>query len=257
MTLVMIGKQEGVTQPMGELPVLRQRDVWVNDPRSDAEGHIVAMRSSTFTPYINTNLVRPEETPQSFRELLEPKWKKKIVIGNPVTVPSVVWIYLTYKKTGALNDDYWRQLARQDLIFAPTTRDVPGLTSRAEGALSFPTADSTSAPLVKEGAAIKAVEFEEGVMVVPQSTGIALAKNAPHPNAARLFTNWLLSQEGQTIYTQAVGGLPPLRKDVADIRPASLKTEQRKVAIVDLAIQDETTKVQRDGTVQKLLGLGK
>ena len=60
---------------------------------------------------------------------------------------------------------------------------------------------------------MKAYIPQEGIHVTSSDGSIALFKNAPHPNAAKLFLNWLLTKEGQTFYTQAYGQ-PSARLDV-------------------------------------------
>lgn len=254
---VAILKREGMTQSAGPLPALKEKDAWVADPSADAEGHVVSMRSTVLTPFINTKVIEPKDAPKSLRDMLSPKWKKQIAMGNPLTVPVTVWAYLVYKKNSVLDDNYWRQLGLQEPRYGNSVRDVATFVSRAETAITFYLSDTAIAPLVKEGAPIQAIEVQEGVILVPQSSGIAMVKGAPHPNAARVFINWILAQEGQTSFANAMGGMLSLRKDVVDRRPSALKTEQKKVFIVDLAMQEETSKVQKDMTINKLLGIEK
>ena len=215
------------------------------------------MRSTVLTPYINTKVIEPKDAPRSLRDLLAPKWKRQIAMGNPLTVPVTVWAYLVHKRNGALDDTYWQQLGQQEPRYGNSVRDLATFVGRAETAITFYLSDTAIAPLVKEGAPIQAIEVQEGVILVPQSSGIAMVKGAPHPNAARVFINWILTQEGQTVFAKAMGGMLSLRKDVVDTRPPALKTEQKKVFMVDLAMQEETAKVQKDMTISKLLGMEK
>lgn len=257
LSLVNLGKQDGLTQSYGYLPVLEEKDVWNIHPKADADGHLLGVRSSTITPYINTRLVKREDAPRSYRTFLEPQWKKKVVIDSPVTSPVSIWMYLATRKSGILTDDYWRQLAKQDIVVGPTYRDLFMKLIQGEASVAIDGADGSIAPFVKEGAPVQAVPLEEGTLVAPYSVGIAVIKNAPHPNAARLFLNWLSSQEGENTYTQAAGGIAVYRKDVPDIRSPAIKADIKKLIPVDLSTQLEATQVQREGSFAKLLGLEK
>lgn len=257
LSLVNIAKQDGLTQPYGYLPVLEEKDVWNIHPKADPEGHLLGVRSSTITPYINTKLVKLGDAPRSYRSFLDPQWKKKVTIDSPLTSPVSIWMYLATLKAGVTNDDYWRQLTKQELVVAPGFREMFLKLIQGEAAIAIDGADGSIAPFVKEGAPVQAVPLEDGVLVAPYSVAIAVIKNAPHPNAARLFLNWLSSQEGENTYSQAAGGIAVYRKDVPDTRAAAIKSDIKKVIPIDLAIQLEATRVQREGTFAKLLGVEK
>lgn len=258
-SLVAIAKEDGLTASMGELPALADKDIWaLSSPRADPEGHIIGIRPTTLPFWINTTAIKPGEEPRSYRDLVDTRWGGgKLGLSSPVTAPNSIWIYLTTRKNGSLDDDFWRRLGRQQLRLAPSVRETPSWLARGEIAASFVDADSSMAPYVKEGAPLKAVEMSEGVLVAPQSVSIALAKNGPHPNAARVFTNWYLGQEGQSLYARAVGGYYPLRKDTPDIRPPALRVEIKKALLVDLPVALESAKMQREGTLAKLMGVEK
>lgn len=258
-SLVAIAKEDGLTASMGELPALADKDIWaLSSPRADPEGHIIGIRPTTLPFWVNTAAVKAGEEPRSYRDLVDTRWGGgKLGLSSPVTAPNSIWIYLTTRKNGSLDDDYWRRLGRQELRLAPSVRETPSWLARGEIAASFVDADSSMAPYVKEGAPLKAIEMAEGVLVAPQSVSIALAKNGPHPNAARVFTNWYLGREGQSLYAQAVGGYYPLRKDTPDIRPPALRVEIKKPLLVDLSVALESAKMQREGTLAKLMGLEK
>jgi ABC-type Fe3+ transport system substrate-binding protein len=69
---------------------------------------------------------------------------------------------------------------------------------------------------MKQGASITVVDprqLREGQDLSPKNGNVALYRNAPHPNATKIYLNWLLSQEGQTIFAQNMGYVSA-RKDV-------------------------------------------
>ncbi len=253
-SLVATAKSIGLTTGAGDLPVLAEKDVWYLPPRIDTEGHIITINPSPTSIYINTKLINPGGEPKSYKELLDSKWKGKIGISTPVTDPVPIYSYVARKQMG-LDDDYFRQLSKQDLKIVPSRRDVDNLLARGEVPLIYAASASTTGPLIKEGAPMKAVEVEEGV-IMAAGPGITLLKDAPHPNAARLFINWLLSAEGQKLWSEKRGSLG-MRKDVPDYQHAATKMPLKKVIYQSLDDVMELSKVQREGTMAKLLGLEK
>ena len=257
-SLVNMAKEDGLTVSMGDLPVLREKGVWaLISPRADPEGHLIGWRAGVYPLWINTTLVKPGEEPRSYRELLEPRWREKITLSSPVTTPDPIYKYLATRKAGVLDDDFWRRLGLHGVKIGPSFREIQLWLAQGQVAISLTSLDSTMAPYVKQGAPIKAVEMAEGVTTMPLVVAFALIKNGPHPNAARVFVNWLLGPEGQQTYADAAGGMYPLRNDVRDVRPPALRVEMKKPLVVDFSMTLEATKIQREGTLARLLGLEK
>ena len=256
---VVMAKEEGLTVSMGDLPVLREKDIWTPvPPNADPEGHLMGYKGGVYPLWVNTARVKPGEEPCSYRELLDPRWRSgKITISSPVTTPTSIMIYLATKKAGTLDDDFWRRLGSQEVRMAPSFQEPLLWLAQGQVALSLTAVDFNMAPYVKEGAPVKALEMVEGVIVQPLLTSIALIKNGPHPNAARVFVNWILSQEGQQVFAEATGGMLPMRKDNTDIRPPALRVEMKKPLVADFSMAVEATKLQREGTLAKLLGMEK
>ena len=70
------------------------------------------------------------------------------------------------------------------------------------------TSDSTAEARMKQGLPIRIVdprELKEGSDISPAAGNVAVFTRVPHPNAARVYLNWLLSKEGQTTFVQAAG----------------------------------------------------
>ncbi|MBF8265045.1 MAG: hypothetical protein HW384_909 [Dehalococcoidia bacterium] len=243
----------GLLDSLTDLPILQQKDVWAYNPRLDPEGIIIGAAPGILTSFVNTSLIKAGEEPKSFRELLNPKWKGgKIGIPSPVTAPAVNYVYVFRKEYG-LDDDYFRHLIKQEPKIFPTIRDAEAAVARGETHLIMATSDAGLAPYVKEGAPIKAIEMEGGIVgnIVP---GIALVKKAPHPNAARVFVNWLLSAEGQRVYAQAKVGFS-MRKDVPDFSAPALKIQPKKINPMSLEVLLAASKLQNERVVAKLLGI--
>lgn len=158
---------------------------------------------------INTDLVKFEEV-KSYNNFLEPKWKGKIILHDP-TRPG-----FGGKLVPVLGEimgwDYVQQLAQQVALSADT-RQIVEWTARGKYAIALAPQTAVVVEFQRAGAPLKAYIPIEGIHVTSSSGSIAFLKNAPHPNSARIFINWLLTKEGQTVYTQAFGQ-PSARLDV-------------------------------------------
>lgn len=246
-------KAGGLTVSAGELPVLNE-NVWQVHPRMDKEGHIFGTTIAVTTLYVNTSLVKAGDEPKSYKDLLDPRWKGKIVTPVPATTPNAIRAYVAYKKYGVLDDAYWSQLAKQELKIAPTIRDLDSMLARGEAAVEVSGVDSTVNPFIKGGAPVKPINVAEGLVVSTGAPAIAIVKNGPHPNATRLFLNWFFSLEGQKAYHQTRSSTSP-RKDLPNFAPAAGLVPMNKIWLVDMDMEVETARVQREGIFSKLMGI--
>lgn len=253
-SIILVSKKQGMTQSAGELPVFQEPGVWYGDPRLDPDRHVISFATAMFPVMANTQLVKPEQEPTSWLDLLKPEWKGKIALADPTSIPNAVYVYVALTKAKKLDKDYFVSLGKQDLRLVNTTRDHSAAVARGQVALSFGASDSTTAILVKEGAPVKALDMREGIPLT-LANALAMLAGAPHPNAARLFINWFLSREAQTIYVN----LDPrfsIRKDVPDTRPAGVRLSPKVTLIVTPEDEEETARIMRERELAKLI-LGK
>ena len=252
---VQIAKTAGLIQPLGNLPALSQKSAFRNDPLIDQEGSITSVGINYRAILINTNLVKSGQEPKSYKELLESKWNGKIVIPSPVTAVGINQLY-SQKDNLGLNDDFFRQLAKNGVIVVATDKDAADMVTRGEAQV-LPSCSllQSSADVVK-GAPVKATFPTEGTMAGFGNTW-SIVKNGPHPNAARLFVNWLLSPEGQKVYGEA-SAWTPIRNDVPDYIPAPLSLPQgAKIWVSDLANEGRIAELRTQRVVAKLMGVEK
>ena len=246
-------KADGLTVNAGDLPELNE-NVWQVHPRMDKEGHIYGTTIAFTTLFFNTSLVKAGEEPKSYKDLLDPRWKGKMVFPDPRTTPNAIRVYVAYKKYGVLDDAYWSQLGKQDLRVAPTIWDLDIILARGESTVEVSGVDSTVNPFIKGGAPVKPINVAEGIVVSTGAPAIAIVKNGPHPNATRLFLNWFFSLEGQKAYHETRSSTSP-RKDLPNFAPAAGLLPMDKIWLVDMDMEVETARVQREGIFAKLTGI--
>jgi iron(III) transport system substrate-binding protein len=165
----------------------------------------------TETVWYNSDLVKPEEI-NSYDSLLEPKWKGKIVILDPRTPGSgeSTWAFLWRIK----GEEYLQKLVAQEMTVGRNLRQLGETVARGKSALSIGVSYYTYLPFIKAGLPVKPItDIREGFYASSGSGNVVLLKHVPHPNAAKVFLNWLLSKNGQAVFTKALGQ-PTRRLDV-------------------------------------------
>lgn len=193
----------------------------VRDPKYWWAGHLWADNAKkyiySFTAYMtetiwyNTTLVKPEEI-SSWENLLDPKWKGKIAILDPRSPGSGEsnWAFLWKIK----REPFLAKLAAQDMMVGRNLRQLGEAVARGKSAISIGVSYYTYVPFIKAGLPVKPISnIKEGYYAGSGSGNLAILKNPPHPNAARVFVNWLLSKEGQGAFTKALGQ-PTRRFDI-------------------------------------------
>jgi iron(III) transport system substrate-binding protein len=166
----------------------------------------------------NTNLVKKEDEPKQFDDFADPKWKGKM-IGEARDVELLIGLAKHKFKNDEKGFDFVRKLAANNLEFHKGHSELAEFLVAGQAAACVTCYAHHYPPRIKKGAPLGFM-LTEGIATI---TANALAKDAPHPNTARLFYRWSASEEGQKAYA-AGGRLPPHPKvePVEKIRPAIL-----------------------------------
>ncbi len=131
----------------------------------------------------NTNLVKAEEAPKSFADLLDPKWSGKMVKAHPGYSGNVM--SATFQLTRDLGWEYLEKLAKQKIMQVQSSTDPPKKLALGERAVMVDGNEYNALILKEAGQPIEIVYPAEGT---PMAVGPnAIFKNAPNPNAARLL----------------------------------------------------------------------
>jgi len=165
----------------------------------------------------NTNLVKKEEEPGSFDDFADPKWKGRL-IGEPRDAELVIGLMHKHKsleKARAI----LTKIAANNVEFHKGHSELAEFLVAGQGAACFTCYSHHYPPRIKRGAPL-GYFLTEGIGTI---IALAVAKNAPHPNTAWLYTRWAVSEEGQKVF--AMGGRTPVHPKVEPtekIRPKTI-----------------------------------
>lgn len=206
-------KPDGAIDPMEPaliLPEVKDGRNWFGGQLEFADKGrtvLVILTYSKSPIFINSNLVKAEEF-KSIRYLLDPRWKGKILSGDPrVAGPGQATFSFFYSHKD-LGEDFLRQLARQEIRFVRDYRQAAEWLATGKYPILIGGADVDTEPFIKSKLPIQILDpthLKEGGYLTAGPGGICLLNRAPHPNAAKVYLNWLLSKEGQTIFSKGVG----------------------------------------------------
>ncbi len=247
-------KNEGLTiNVTDDLPAFREKDVWVAnifgiDPQAK---HVIAFNFTLYTPFVNSNLVKPGEEPKVWKDFLDPKWKGKIIATDPLTSGGLYQLFVPLMREKVIDDNFLKALKQQDLRFSSALPDEGGILARGERHISLRGVDSVYARFAAEGAPIRAIAINDGTVLSVLTT--AAYAGAPHPNAAKVFINWFLSPEGQTIFGKNAT-VASVRKDVSNFLPLQARITPVRPILLTNEDNDQATQYFRDRYLEKLWG---
>jgi len=218
------------------------------------EGHtdLVMTPFHRGTLFINTTMVQPDEI-KSYRDLLDPKWRGKMATDDPRRPGPGQATFTFFYLHPDLGPDFIRALARQELtIMQDYQQEIDGV-GQGRYPLLIGSSDALAEARMKQGIPLGIVDptiLREKSDISPASGSVGIFNQAPHPNAARVYLDWLLSKDGQTDFARATGYISA-RSDVPTDhtfawrvpQPGAIKTyDQNAMDVRDpvLAIANET-----------------
>ncbi len=233
-------KREGWLQPYVTVDIAEN----VAADQRDPDGTFVNQRTHLSPIAYNTSLVKPEDAPKGFNDLLDPKYAGKLVKGHPGYSGTIMTA--THQVARALGWGYFEKLAKQKVLQVQSATEPPKKIEAGERAVAVDGSDYLFWMSRERGAPIEVVFPVEGTPQI--SNPMCVFKNAPNPNAARLMFAWIMSAEGQEFIVNLSGQYPANQKVKAKAgRPAlsSIKTFREDPAEVEKQADEIKTKYAR------------
>jgi iron(III) transport system substrate-binding protein len=185
----------------------------------DADGQFASFRVYLCVMGYNTSLVKAEDAPKSFADLLDPKWVGKIVKAHPGYSGTI--LTATYQTAHELGWSYFEKLAQQKVLQVQSSSDPPKKLALGERAIMADGIEYSMFQMKEAGGSVEIIYPTEGTPVIVGPNGVF--KNAPNPNAARLLQSYMLSAECQQLNIDAGGLRSPhtLTKEKPGRKPLS------------------------------------
>jgi iron(III) transport system substrate-binding protein len=171
------------------------------DGFKDKAGFYYGMRATLSVMAHNPKIVSDKDAPQTWKDLLNPKWSGKLVTAHPGYSGIIMTHILAL--VNVYGWEYFRDLAKNKLHLVQSANDPAGVVASGERPIGVNGAEYFYYKTLKQGNPIKIIYPKEGVPLVVSP--VAIAKDAPHPNAAKLFTEFIFSKESQQLLADKEG----------------------------------------------------
>src|ERR1700736_5685756 len=194
---------------MGELTELFQDYAPPNaaDYRPDAMISPKLWPRATLVWSIAYNSALIKTPPKIWMDLTKPEYANKQIGQVFAASGGTTWTRIMFERQ-VLGEDYWKRQAATNPILYPSGAPMSDALVRGEIVMG-PLLYNAAFPKKRDGAPIEILFAPEGAPVNPYASGVP--KTAAHPNAAKLFLNWCLSEEGQTFMIRELGNLTSLK----------------------------------------------
>jgi iron(III) transport system substrate-binding protein len=202
-----VWKRDGLLEPYVPEDVAK----YYPEEHRDPDGTFASFRAWVCVIGYNTTLVKAEDAPRSYADLLDPKWTGKIVKAHPGYSGTIMTA--TYQMARDLGWEYFEKLAKQKVMQVQSSADPPKKLALGERAVMADGNEYNMFIEKEKGTPVEIVYASEGSPLIVGPNG--LFKNAPNPNAARLFQSFCFSPEAQQLSSD-VGGLRSLHPAVKE-----------------------------------------
>ena len=211
----------------------------IPDSAKDPDGYHVAQRLNMITIFAREDKVPEKDLPQKWADLVDPKYKGKLVMTDPSFTSLQLSVVYTLAKT--LGWSYFEALRKNDVMVVRGNEQVLDNLKRGERLIAAGALDSYAADAREEGHKIKSIYPSDGMFVIPSPTSIV--KGSPNPNAAKAFAEFMISEKAQRIFPEDGGyaaridvAPPPGNPDIKSLNLVSVDYE---------ALEKETPAVKR------------
>ena len=205
----------------------------------DTDGQFASFRVWLSIIAYNTNLVKADEAPKSFADLLDPKWKGKIVKAHPGYSGTIMTA--TYQMQRDLGWGFFEQLAKQNVMQVQSSADPPKKLDLGERAVMADGNEYNIFQMKEAGRPVEPVYATEGSPLIIGPNGVF--KGSPNPNAAKLFQSFSLSREAQQLIID-VGGLRSVHAQTVEKAGRRPLTEIKTMKDDAAAVEKESDSIK-------------
>ncbi|MBC5768310.1 ABC transporter substrate-binding protein [Ramlibacter albus] len=184
--------------------------LWPKEAK-DPDGTYAVYRAHLSVIAYNSKLVPKEQAPRSHADLLDPKWAGKMVKAHPGYSGTIMTG--TQALSQAIGWPYFEKLGKQKVMQVQSSTEPPKKLAAGERPVMADGNEYNVFLLKESGVPIEPVYATEGTPLVVGNA--AVLKNAPHPNAAKLFYHYMFSREAQQNNSD-VGGLRSFHPEVKE-----------------------------------------
>jgi iron(III) transport system substrate-binding protein len=237
---LIVWKRDGILQPYVPEDVAK----FYPPEHKDADGQFASFRVWLSVIGYNTTLVKPEDAPRSFADLLDPKWVGKIVKAHPGYSGTIMTA--TYQMQRDLGWAFFEKLARQRVMQVQSSADPPKKLALGERAVMADGNEYNIFQMKETGQPVEVVYATEGSPLIIGPN--AIFKAAPNPNAARLFQSFSFSPEAQQLIIDTGGlrSMHPGTKERPGRKPfKEIKTMKDDAAAVEKMSDEIKAKYQK------------
>jgi len=167
----------------------------------DRDGYYYGLRATVNVIAYNTQKVAAAEAPKTWKDLLDPKWKGRMVTAHPGYSGVIATHVLALVHLHGW--EYFQALAKNQLMLVQSAVDPSGVVASGERPVAVNGGEYTFYQSKKQGNPVEIVYPKEGVPLVVSPT--AITSFAPHPQAARLFTDFSFTREVQQVMADSEG----------------------------------------------------
>lgn len=193
----------------------------------DPDGCFAAIRAHLSVLAWNTRQIKPDAAPRSYADLLLPQWRMRMVKAHPAYSGTI--LTGTFAIVQTLGWPFFEQLAKQRVMQVQSSTEPPKKVAQGERSIMADGNEYNAFFLKEAREPIEIVYPPEGTPLVPGQAGVL--KDAPHPNAARLFAEFLFSRECQQMMCD-LGGLRSFHPQV------TLKAGRRPLSDIKVLFTD-------------------
>ncbi len=181
-------------------------------PKDSFDGCAAITSTAFYQIWWNTEKLSENDRPKSWEDLLDPKFAgKKMIINSPAITNSYVWMMTVAKDK--FGDDFLKKLGQQEPVWGESSEQAEQRVAAGEALVSLGGTKDGGQALIDKGLPLDGF-IPDPCMGTERTAGVVA--NAPHPNAARVFMNWLMTPEGQAV---AAKGVASALKDVPGTEP--------------------------------------